>query len=159
MSRTPDITLDDIDLRMLDMLQKEGRTKRNDLAEAVGLSLPAASERLRKLEEAGIITGYHATVDHRRLGRDITAFIFVMVDSSRHFGQFLEHTRTQDEVLECHAVTGDPSHILKIRTRDTGSLEKLLARIQSWPGVTSTRTNLVLSTAKETTRIRIDLRK
>lgn len=148
--------IDDIDAKLIDLLQKRGRTKRNDLAEAVGLSLPAVSERMRKLEEAGVITGYHARVDHRKLGLDITAFVFVTVDSSRHFAQFLEHARALDEVLECHAVTGDPSHILKIRTHDTGSLEKLLAKIQSWPGVASTRTNLVLSTSKETTRIRVE---
>ena len=148
--------LDDIDAKLLELLQKNGRTKRNELAEAVGFSLPSVSERLRKLEEAGVITGYHARVDHRKLGRDITAFIFVTIDSSRHYAQFLEHANALDEVLECHAVTGDPSHILKIRTANTGSLEKLLARIQAWPGVVSTRTNLVLSTSKETSRIRID---
>jgi DNA-binding Lrp family transcriptional regulator len=63
--------LDEIDLTILDILQKAGRTKRNDLAEAVGLSLPSASERLRKLEEHKIITGYHATLDYRRLGEDL----------------------------------------------------------------------------------------
>lgn len=150
------VTIDEIDAKLLEMLQKQGRTKRNDLAEAVGLSVPAVSERLRKLEEGGVVTGYHARVDHRKLGKDITAFIFVTVDSSRHYAQFLEHAHGLDEIQECHAVTGDPSHILKIRTANTGSLEKLLARIQAWPGVVSTRTNLVLSTSKETSRIRVD---
>lgn len=148
--------IDDIDVKILETLQRKGRTKRNDLAEAVGLSLPAVAERLKKLEEAGVITGYHAVVDPKKLGKDITAFIFVTVDSSKHFGQFLEHAKAIDEVLECHAITGEASHLLKIRTTDTASLEKLLAKIQAWSGVTSTRTNLVLSTAKETMRIRID---
>ncbi len=148
--------IDDIDAKLIDLLQKQGRMKRNDLAEAVGLSLPAVSDRLRKLEEGGVITGYHARVDHRKLGRDITAFIFVTVDSSRHFAQFLDHVGAAEEIQECHAVTGDPSHILKIRTANTASLEKLLARIQAWPGVVSTRTNLVLSTSKETSRIKPD---
>jgi Lrp/AsnC family transcriptional regulator, leucine-responsive regulatory protein len=148
--------MDDIDIRMLEILQRNGRTKRNDLAEAVGLSVPSVSERLRKLEEGGVVTGYYARLDHRKLGRDITAFIFVTVDSSRHYAQFLEHANALDEVQECHAVTGDPSHILKIRTANTGSLEKLLAKIQAWPGVVSTSTNLVLSTSKETSRIKLD---
>ncbi len=151
--------IDDIDAKLIDLLQKQGRMKRNDLAEAVGLSLPAVSDRLRKLEEGGVILGYHARVDHRKLGRDITAFVFVTVDSSRHFSQFLDHVESADEIQECHAVTGDPSHILKIRTANTGTLEKLLAKIQAWPGVVSTRTNLVLSTSKETSRVRIDGRK
>ena len=111
--------LDDIDLKILEILQKAGRTRRNDLAEAVGLSLPAASERLRKLEEQKIITGYHATLDHKRLGNDITAFIVVTVDSSRHYGQFLEHAHSQDEIMECHAITGEGTHMLKIRTCNT----------------------------------------
>jgi Lrp/AsnC family leucine-responsive transcriptional regulator len=151
--------IDEIDAKILEILQRKGRIKRNDLAEAVGLSLPAVSDRLRKLEETHLITGYHATVDPKKLGKDITAFIFVTIDSSRHYAQFLEHANGLDEVLECHAITGEGSHVLKVRTANTASLEKLLAKIQAWSGVQSTRTNLVLSTSKETTRIRIDLAK
>ncbi len=149
------VFLDEIDLKILDILQKEGRTRRNDLAEAVGLSLPAASERLRKLEEQKIITGYHATLDHKRLGNDITAFIVVTVDSSRHYGQFLEHAHGQDEIMEVHAITGEGTHLLKIRTCNTAALERLLGKIQAWAGVVRTHTNLVLSSAKETSRIKI----
>ncbi len=149
--------LDAIDLKILDILQREGRTRRNDLADAVGLSLPSVSERLRKLEEHGIISGYHAKLDAKKMGRDITAFIFVTVDSSRHYTAFLDHARETEEILECHAITGEGTHLLKVRTTDTASLEKLLAKIQAWSGVTRTETDVVLSTAKETTRIRIDL--
>jgi Lrp/AsnC family transcriptional regulator, leucine-responsive regulatory protein len=149
------VHLDDIDVKILEVLQRSGRTRRNELAETVGLSLPSVSERLRKLEEQKLITGYHATVDAKMLGYDITAFIVVTVDSSRHYTQFLEHAEAQDEILECHAVTGEGTHLLKVRTSNTASLERLLARIQAWAGVMSTRTNLVLSTRKETTRIRI----
>ncbi|GJQ20940.1 MAG: AsnC family transcriptional regulator [Bacteroidia bacterium] len=147
--------MDEIDLKILEILQKEGRTRRNDLAERIHLSLPAASERLRKLEESGTITGYFAKLDHKKLGKDITAFITVTVDSSRHFAAFLEHAAAVDEILECHAVTGEGTHILKIRTENTASLERLLARIQSWQGVVKTTTSVVLSTAKETFRIRV----
>lgn len=149
------MNLDDIDVRLLEMLQKNGRTRRNDLASAVDLSLPSASDRLRKLEDAGYITGYIATVDPKKLGKDITAFIFVRVDSSKHYHAFVEHATALDEILECHAITGDGSHLLKIRTENTTTLEKLLAKIQSWNGVSGTRTNLVLSSAKESMRIKI----
>lgn len=148
--------IDETDAKLLDLLQRKGRTKRNDLAEAVGMSLPSVSERLRKLEEGGVITGYYARVDARRLGKDITAFIFVTVDSSRHFAQFLEHAREVDDIQECHAITGEGSHLLKVRTANTNTLEKLLAKIQAWAGVVSTRTHLVLSSAKESTRIRVE---
>lgn len=150
--------LDAIDVKILDILQREGRKRRNDLAEAVGLSLPAVSDRLRKLEENGIITGYHAKLDPKRVGRDITAFIFVTIDSSRHYAAFLEHAREVDEILECHAITGEGTHLLKVRTMNTASLEKLLAKIQAWSGVTRTQTDVVLSTAKETARIRVETR-
>ena len=151
----PDVVLDDIDLKILTILQKHGRTKRNDLAESVGLSLPSASERIRKLEESGIIMGYHAVLDPVLCGKSLTAFIFVTVDSSRHYAAFLENAKGQDDIAECHAITGEGTHLLKVRSADTHALERLLAKIQSWAGVTSTRTNLVLSSAKETTRIRI----
>ncbi len=148
--------IDEIDVKILEILQKNGRAKRNDLADAVKLSLPSISDRLKKLEDNGIITGYFATVDHKKLGRDITAFIFVRVDSSKHYSSFLEHAKQVDDILECHAITGEGSHLLKIRTKNTESLEKLLAKIQAWTGIVSTRTNLVLSSTKETFYIKID---
>jgi Lrp/AsnC family transcriptional regulator, leucine-responsive regulatory protein len=148
--------LDKIDCELLTILQHEGRTKRNELAEKVGLSLPAVSERLRKLEEEGIIHGYYTRLDHKRLGKDITAFVVVTVDSSKHFPTFLEHILKSDDIQECHAITGDGTHLLKVRTENTEGLEKLLSKIQSWQGVLKTTTNLVLSTHKESTYIKIE---
>ena len=147
--------LDDIDVTILEILQKEGRTRRNELAELVGLSLPAASERLRKLEEAGIITGYHAKLDYKLLGKDITAFVLVTMDSSKHFSAFVDHVNATDDILECHGITGEGTHLLKVRAENTESLEKLLGKVQSWLGVTKTATSMVLSTSKETTRIKV----
>ena len=148
--------IDDIDAKILDILQRKGRTKRNDLAEAVGLSIPSVGDRLKKLEDSHLILGYHAVLDGKKLGRDITAFIFVTIDSSKHYSQFIDHATALDEILECHAITGEGSHLLKVRTTNTASLEKLLAKIQAWTGVQSTRTNLVLSTSKETTRLKVE---
>ncbi len=147
--------LDETDVKLLEILQKEGRTRRNDLADKVGLSLPAISDRLRKLEESGVISGYFAKVDHKQIGKDITAFAVVTIDSSKHFGAFIEHANAADEILECHAITGEGTHIIKVRTENTGSLEKLLAKIQSWQGVLKTTTRVVLSSTKETFRIKI----
>lgn len=142
--------LDEIDLDLLVRLQKNGRTKRNELAEAIGLSLPAISERLRKLEdERHIIEGYHTKLDPKKLGLDVAAFIFVTVESSTLYPAFLEAAAKHPEILEVHAVTGDGSHLLKIRTWNTSTLEQLLSEIQSWKGVKQTRTNVVLSSPKE----------
>lgn len=147
--------VDEIDVKILDILQKEGRTKRNELAERVGLSLPAVSERLKKLEDSGIIKGYFARLDHHLLGNDVTAYVIATIDSSRHFGSFVEHASNTPEILECHAITGDGTHLVKIRTENTAGLEKLLAKIQSWQGVAKTTTSIVLSTSKETSQIKI----
>ena len=147
--------LDQTDIKILDELQGNGRARRIDLADLVGLSLPSVSDRLKKLEDAGYIIGYYAKLDHKKVGKDITAFIYVYVDTSKHYQSFIDHASTMDEIIECHAITGEGSHLLKIRTKNTTTLEKLLAKIQAWPGVTGARTNLVLSTTKETTQIKI----
>jgi Lrp/AsnC family transcriptional regulator, leucine-responsive regulatory protein len=148
--------IDEIDARILTLLQNEGRIKRNRIAEEVGLSVPSVSERMRKLEEKGLISGYHAVVDAKRLGLDITAYIRVTVDGSEHYGDFLQRAADLPEVLEVHSITGEGSHMLKIRTRDTTTLERLLSRIQSWSGVRGTSTSIVLSTFKETNYLPVE---
>jgi Lrp/AsnC family leucine-responsive transcriptional regulator len=151
--------LDDIDVVILEILQKNGRTRRNDLAQAVDLSIPSISERLRKLEENGFIIGYTVVIDPKKVGKDITAFITVTVDSSKHYNSFIDHARATDEILEIHSVTGSGTHLIKIRTENTSTLEKLLSKIQAWAGVVNTTTSVVLSTMKETNRIKINKQK
>ncbi len=143
--------LDAVDLLILEVLQAQGRTKRNELADTVKLSIPAVSERLRKLEERGIIRSFNAVVEARKVGLEVTAFIFVMAESSTFYPEIIKRATAQEEILECHAITGEGSHMLKARTRSTATLEKLLSQIQSWPGVKNTRTSIVLSSPKETT--------
>jgi len=142
--------LDSKDVEILSFIQKEGRMQVSVLAENVGLSTPAVSERLKKLEERGIITSYNAKLSPIPLGLDITAFIEVRVDSSAHYKSFIKHVQSRDEILDCHAITGNASHLLKIKTQNTSTLEKLLSEIQRWQGVVKTQTSLVLSTNKET---------
>ena len=148
--------LDDIDITIIDILQKNGRTRRNDLAQVVELSIPSVSERMKKLEENGIITGYTAFVDPKKVGKDITAFISVTVDSSKHYGSFLDHAKMTDEILEIHSVTGTGTHLIKVRTENTSTLEKLLSKIQAWSGIVNTTTSIVLSTMKETNKLKIN---
>lgn len=146
--------IDEIDSTMLQLLQENGRMKRNAIADIVDLSVPSVSERMRKLEERGVITGYHAVVDAKRLHIDITAFIRVMVDGSSRYPEFVETVAELPEVQEVHSITGEGSHIVKVRTGNTTTLERLLARIQALPGVHGTSTSIVLSTYKETRAIR-----
>ena len=147
--------LDQIDMKLIDVLQENGRTRRNALAEMTGLSIPAVSERMKKLEEAGVIAGYRAVVDWRKVGWDITSFIVVTVDSSKHYKTFLGKIDETEEVVECHAITGEGTHLIKVRAKNAAALEGLLSKIQSWQGVTRTMTRVVLSTPKETTGISI----
>lgn len=149
-------SLDKIDLQILNHLQQEGRAQRNKLAEIVHLSVPSVSERMKKLEKKDLIQGYHAELNSKQFHFDITAFVFVEVDRSDNFGVFLEHATNEPEILECHSITGDGSHILKIRSENTASFEKLLSTIQSWEGVSKTRSNVVLSSLKETHIIPIE---
>jgi Lrp/AsnC family transcriptional regulator, leucine-responsive regulatory protein len=149
------VHLDDIDITILNQLQKNGRVRRNQLAEEVRLSVPSVSERMRKLEEKNLIEGYYSVLNPKSFGFDITAFIFVEVDGSDNYASFVERAVTEPEILECHSITGDGSHFLKIRTQNTTSLEKLLSKVQAFPGVKKTRSNIVLSTFRETRELPI----
>ncbi|MEQ9264918.1 MAG: Lrp/AsnC family transcriptional regulator [Balneolaceae bacterium] len=148
--------LDEIDIAILNHLQKNGRAQRNKIAELVGLSVPSVSERMKKLEERGLIEGYYAVLNSKDFNFDITAYLFVQVDGSEHYSNFVDKISEEQEILECHSITGDGSHLLKVRTKNTSSFEKLLSKIQSWDGVDKTRSNLVLSSFKETRSLPIE---
>jgi len=147
--------LDDLDIKILNILQQRGRTKRNELAEVVGLSIPSISDRLHKLEERGIIEGYYTKLSKKSFGYDIMVYILVMMESSKHYKGLISRVEKIPSIIECHSVLGEGSHLLKAIVKNSESLEKLLGDIQSWPGVMSTKTTFVLSTIKETTVIDI----
>lgn len=149
-TRTVAHSIDEIDAKILELLQERGRMKRNAVAEEVDLSISAVSERMRKLEERGVIEGYRAIVDAKRLHLDITAFIRVSVDGSEHYDNFIERVTDMEEVLELHSITGEGSHVMKVRTKNTTTLERFLSEIQAIPGVSTTTTSIVLSSFKET---------
>ena len=148
--------LDQIDLKILYILQNNGRTRLADIAGEVELSTPAVMERVKKLETGGIIKGYQALLDGKKVGKDIAAFIGVSIGHQRDIDGFAQRMLQYDDVLECHHVTGDESFILKVRSANTGSLEKLLGEIRSVEGVTRTVTKVVLSTAKESQSLKLD---
>jgi len=141
--------IDSIDVQILDILQKEGRIQRNKIADKVGLTIPAVSERMRKLEKKGIIEGYHAKISSAAIGKDVTAFVFVMTSPSNAYDEFVRRAREECDIIECHSITGEGSHLLKVQTDNTAALEKLLSKIQSWQGVLQTRTYIVLSSYKD----------
>ena len=144
-----DLELDEIDLNLLSLLQEDCRTSLVRLGEEVGLSAPAVLERIKKLEAAGIVTGYRAILDARRLGLDITAFIGVLITHPSRIGDFERQVVALRDVLECHHVTGEYTLLLKVKTVNTSSLERLISQIRSLDGVTRTETMIVLSTHTE----------
>jgi Lrp/AsnC family transcriptional regulator, leucine-responsive regulatory protein len=147
---------DAIDLQILTALQEHGRIALTKLAELVGLTAPSVIERVKKLEDIGIITGYHAAVDARKLGQDVTAFIGVSIGDPRTIGIFEETVEQLDHILECHHVTGQHTVLLKVKTHNTGSLESLIRTIRMIGGVIRTETMVVLSTYSERTQICVD---
>jgi Lrp/AsnC family leucine-responsive transcriptional regulator len=144
-----DPELDDIDLRILGLLQDDCRTSLARLGEHVGLSAPAVLERIKKLEAARVITGYRALLDGRRVGLDITAFIGVIISHPNLITDFERRIVALPDVLECHHVTGEYTLLLKVKTANTSSLERLISQIRSLEGVARTETMVVLSTHTE----------
>ena len=151
--------LDPIDYRIVQLLQRDARTTQVQIAAAVGLSQPSVADRIRKLEASGVVRGYVARVDERRLGNDIRAFIGVRISHPRHHDVFTRRIQTIPEVLECHRVAGLDSYLLKVITRDTGALDDLISgTLRRLAGVTRTHTTIVLSTVKDTTEVPLQKR-
>lgn len=148
--------LNGTDTKIISILQRHGRRHLAEIAKEVDLSPPAVMERVKKLESRGIIKGYHALIDAKAVGKDIVSFIGVTVAHQKHIAAFASRMMQQGDVLECHHVTGDESFILKVKTANTASLEKLLGEIHSMEGVSQTVTHVVLSTPKETQILEFD---
>jgi len=146
--------MDAIDLALLDFLQTRGRATHRDLAAQVGLSAPPTSDRIRKLEQIGLIRNYAALLDPEKVGLGIAAFVHVsMADTSAEAG-FVSSMMECDSILECHHVTGEFDFILKVRTESTAALEKLVTQvIRRAGGVARTRTCVIFSSPKEDTRL------
>ncbi len=148
-ANTPQV-LDPKDQAILDLVQRDGKMSQAEIARRVGLSTAAVNERLKKLEQAGVIRRYAALLDPRSLGVQVTAFVEVFIEHPRFEAAFLEKLLTLDEVQECHHVTGEFSVFLKVRVRDMDALQDLLLnQLNGMEGVRQTRTAMVLSTVKE----------
>ncbi len=140
-----------IDSKIISRLMSHARTTWADLGALLDLSAPAAAERVRRLEEKGIIKGYCAAIDPESVGIGMAALISVSLSTSEARAHFLSHIQNLPEVLECHHVAGEEDYILKVRCRGTRDLERLISHdLKSLTGVSRTRTTIILSTIKET---------
>jgi len=143
--------VDEIDIKVLQQLMVQGRITWSELASLLQLSAPATADRVRRLEEKGIIQSYAALVNPELIGCSITAFIAITLDRPAHQQGFLDLVNQLPEIQECHHVTGDDDYLLKVRCASTRSLEALISnQIKGLPGILRTRTTLALSTVKET---------
>lgn len=133
--------LDEIDKKILSILQDDGRVSYAELGRRVGLTTPAVIERVRKLEDAGVISGYRAEIDLSRIGFPITAFIRMSI-TGIDYSHIIEVALQSSEVLECHRGTGGDSFIMKVAVRSVEHLQEVIDRLTPY-GITTT--TIVLS--------------
>ena len=148
--------LDRIDRRLLAHLQNEGRITTVDLAERIGLSATAVTERLKRLQREGIILGYGARLDPTRLGRGFLAFIEVTLDKTTPdvFEHFSTAISKVPDIIECHMVAGGFDYLVKVRVADMAAYRRLLGDVVlTLPGVRETRTYAVMEEVKSEDRL------
>lgn len=155
------LLLDEKDAKILEILQKDGRTTNVELARAVELTPSATLERVRKLEERGLIKGYTALLDPHALGLGLVAFIFLRVEDPEDLIGRAEGTARElaalPWVLELHHLAGEDCFILKVRARDTDDLYRILRdELGRFKQIKSTRTTIVLKTVKESTGLPLE---
>lgn len=144
-------SFDKIDRHLLSELQDEGRITNVELAKRVGLTAPPCLRRMRALEDAGVIRGYHAQLDPAKLGFSITVFAMVSLKSQAEadLRGFEDHVKSLPEVRECHMLNGEIDFILKIVSRDLQSFQEFLtSKLTPAPNVASVKTSLTIRTAK-----------
>ena len=141
--------IDKKDKLIIDELVNSGREPASSIAEKIDLSVPSVIERIKKMQDADIISGFKAVVNYKNLGFDVSALITIISESSSDYDGFRGETENNPEIIKCFSTTGNGSHVLLIRTKNTDSLEKILRVIQNWPGVIRTETQIILSSHKK----------
>ncbi len=139
--------LDRIGLKILAALQENARMPFSRIGEKVGLSAPAVAERVKKLEEAGVIHGYHAHIDPTAVGRSVSAFIQLTTDP-RHYPAVKALAADMSQISSCHHISGDASFIMHVRVDNVSALESVVGRLSPFG---QTRTAIVLSTPVDKT--------
>lgn len=152
--RTLDRIIDETDSKILGILQAAARTSNAEIARQVGMAPSAVLERIRKLEESGVIRGYETRVDPAALGLRLLAFVFVRTNDSAHSRRTEEVLAGMPEVLEVHHIAGEDCFLVKVRTSTPQALGRLLREtVGPLESVISTRTTIVLETQKESAQL------
>ena len=149
--------MDKIDLKILSIVQGDARISNAEISRKLEMAPSAVLERVRKLEEKGIITGYETRLNPKVLNNGLAAFIFVRETEDRENRNTAEKLAKLPEVLEVHHVAGEDCLLVKVRTKDTDHLERLLTKdFGAIKSILSTRTTIVLSTTKESINISLN---
>jgi Lrp/AsnC family transcriptional regulator, leucine-responsive regulatory protein len=148
-------SLDDIDRKILDLLQRDARMTNAAIAAEVGLTAPSVFERIRKLEQRGVIRGYTINVDPAALDRTLTAFIRLTVAYDERHDPGIRAISGDPDVLECYSVAGEDCFIIKTQVGDPGALEALIKRIRCQVTVLRSVTMIALSALKESAPINV----
>ena len=140
--------MDTLDYKILECLKHNARQKASAIGEKINLSVSAVIERIRKLENAGIISGYTVEVDMKKLGQDVTAFMEIGLEHPKYYDSFTQAIKNNPNIISCYYLTGDYDFLIKIVTDSSDSLEMLHRHLKSLDGVQSTRTHIVLKNIK-----------
>lgn len=140
--------MDNIDIKILKLLQQNARVTASEISTRINLSVPAVGDRLKKLDNAGIIEKYTIILNAKKFNKDLMIIMFVSLESPKFTDLFINTIQVDNEIVECHYLAGDYDYVLKIITESTESLEKILNKIKNIPGVQKTKTTVSLSTIK-----------
>lgn len=142
--------MDRIDEQILRLLRENARITSSDISKQVHLSVPAVSERIRKLEDTGLIRQFTVKLDREQLGLHLIAFVMVQIEKTEHIAGFRETVMKADCVLECHHIAGAYDYVLKVAVKGTADLERFISEtLKQVEGVSKTNTMIVLSSMKE----------
>lgn len=142
--------MDNLDYKILDLLKKNARIQISEISKSIKLSIPAVSERIRKLDEAGIIEKYTIKINREKTNSSLLAFIFVNIDKPEHIAGFRSSIIKFSSVLECHHLAGEYDYMLKVALSDTKALEEFISnKLKKITGVQKTNTIISLSSIKE----------
>ena len=141
--------MDEIDVKILKCLRANARENASVISDKVNMSVSAVIERIRKLENSGLIQKHTTILNSAKAGKDVNAFLSVSLEHPKYIDRFHAFVKENREILECHYITGDFDFMLRVVTANTQSLDHLLNLVKSIPGVQNTRTILILSSVKE----------
>ncbi len=140
--------MDNIDLKILRCLTDNARMSASDIGAEVRLSTSAVIERIKKLEQNGTVKGYTALLDPVKLGKDVTAIMSIVVDHPKYNDGFISAVSANPHITECLYIAGEVDFFIKVVTDNTKTLETVLNQLKSIPGVSKTKTNIVLNAPK-----------